>query len=313
MLAVAIVFVVAVAPAAAQAPYKAPRTPDGVPDLQGVYMTTSSVPMQRPANLGAKEFYTDEEMAQRAKEAADRAANAQPRDVGIHYDNAQFGLTSAATGTVPFNRTSMIIGPTGRIPPMIAAAVARQQAQREATRGHEFDGPETRPLAERCIYWGHEGPPMRPVGYNGMVQIHQGPGYVAIMHEMIHTVHIIPTDGRPNLDPKIRQWHGNSVGHWEGETLVVETVGFNDRPPVGNGASENVRVTERFTRTGPKTVMYQWTVTDPSTWETSWSGEFPLGQVDQKIYEYACHEGNYGMANNLSGARAAERQAAAKE
>jgi hypothetical protein len=194
---------------------------------------------------------------------------------------------------------------------MIAAAVARQQAQRAAVRGHEFDGPENRGIAERCIYWGHEGPPMRPVGYNGTVQIVQGPGYVAIMHEMIHTVHVIPTDGRPHTDSKIREWFGDSVGHWEGDTLVVDTINFNDRPPVGNGASENVHVVERFTRTGPDTIMYQWTVSDPSTWETSWSGEFPLGRMDGQMYEYACQEGNYGMANILSGARATDREAAA--
>jgi hypothetical protein len=191
--------------------------------------------------------------------------------------------------------------------------VARQQARRDVVRGHEFDGPENRGIAERCIYWGHEGPPMRPVGYNGNVQIAQGPGYVAIMHEMIHTVHVIPTDGRQSLDSKIKQWHGNSVGRWEGDTLVVETANFNDLPPVGNGASQNVRVSERFTRTGPDTIMYQFTVTDPSTWEKSWSGEFPLGRIDSPIYEYACQEGNYGMANILSGARAAEKEPAAKK
>jgi hypothetical protein len=309
LLALAVLIAVASTPAAAQSTYKAPRTPDGVPDLQGIYLTTSSVPLQRAQNLGAKEFYTEEELADRAQAAANRP----PAEVGVHYDNSQFGLTSAATGTVPFNRTSIITGPTGRVPPLIAAAVERQRTRQEATRGHQFDGPENRGIAERCIYWGHEGPPLRPVGYNGMVQIVQGPGYVALMHEMIHTVHIIPTDGRAHVDPKIRQWHGNPVGHWEGETLVVESTNFNDLPPVGNGASQNVRVVERFTRTGPDTVMYQFTVSDPSTWEQSWSGELPLGRTKGPIFEYACQEGNYGMGNILSGARAAEKEAAAKQ
>lgn len=289
--------------------YKAPRTSDGVPDLSGVYLTTSSVPLQRAANLGAKEFYTAEELAERAKAAAERP----PADVGVHYDNSQFGLTSASSGTVANNRTSIITGPTGRVPPLLAAVAARQNETRAANRGHEFDGPENRPLAERCIYWGHEGPPMRPVGYNGMVQIHQGQGYVVVMHEMIHTAHVIPTDGRSHVDAKVRGYHGNSVGHWEGETLVVETTNFNDQPPVGNGATSNVRVTERFTRTGPDTVLYQFTVVDPSAWEQSWSGEFPLGKVEGPIYEYACQEGNYGMAGNLRGARAEEARAAEKK
>jgi hypothetical protein len=301
------------------AAYKAPRTPDGTPDLSGVYSNSSDVPLERNANLGAKEFYTPEEVKKNAEAAANRArttgpgANVVGTTADIHYDTQQFGLTKNVTEAMASNRTSIITGETGRVPPMIAAATERQNAQRALTRGHEFDGPENRGIAERCIYWGNEGPPMLPVGYNSNLRIAQGPGYVAIQQEMIHDTRVIPTDGRAHVADNIRQWFGDSVGHWEGDTLVVDTTNFNDQPAVGRGASRNLHVVERFTRTGPETVLYQFTVSDPSTWEKSWSGEYPLGKIKGDVYEYACQEGNYGMANILSGARADERKAASAQ
>ncbi|MEI9814010.1 MAG: hypothetical protein WDO18_15800 [Acidobacteriota bacterium] len=305
--------------AAATAAYKAPRTPDGVPDLQGVYSNSSDVPLERNASLGAKEFYTPEELKKTAEAIANRPKATGPGAIvvgtvaDIHYDTSQFGLTKNMTDAMATNRTSILTGETGRVPAMIAAATERQNAQRAITRGHEFDGPENRGIAERCIYWGNEGPPMLPVGYNSTLQIVQGKGYVAIHQEMIHDVRVIPTDGRAHVSENIRQWFGESVGHWEGDTLVVDTTNFNDLPPVGRGASRNLHVIERFTKTGPETVLYQFTVSDPSTWEKSWSGEYPLGKIDAHVYEYACQEGNYGMANILSGARADERKAAAQK
>lgn len=303
------------APKAAGA-YKAPRTPDGVPDIQGVYSNSSAVPLERPANLGAKEFYSPEELKAQAEAAAKRAP-AAPSQVGtvadIHYDTSQFGLTRVLTDAMASNRTSIITGETGRVPAMIAAAVDRQNKQRAAVAGHQFDGPENRGIAERCIYWGNEGPPMLPVGYNATLQIVQGPGYVGIVQEMIHDTRIIPTDGREHAPENVRQFFGDSVGHWDGDTLVVETTNFNDMPAVGRGASRNLHVTEKFTRTGPETVLYQFTVSDPSTWEKSWSGEYPIGKIDGAVYEYACQEANYGMANILSGARADERKAAGQK
>jgi hypothetical protein len=315
MFALAALVALPIAPAAAQssAPYKAPRTPDGVPDLQGIYLTTSATPLERPQNLGAKEFYTDAEFPEIRQQQLARAAAGDERDPGVHYDNDQFGLTSTASGTVPFKRTSLVIGPTGRIPPTLPAASARIAAARQEQQLHQWDGPENRGIAERCIYWGFEGPPMMPGGYNGNVQIVQGPGYVALMQEMIHDVRIIPTDGRPHLDPSVKQWFGDSVGHWEGDTLVVDTTNFNDRPPLGRGTGEQLHVVEYFTRVSDDTIMYRFTVTDPTVWETSWSAEFPLGKIKGPIYEYACQEGNYGMYNILSGARQAEREAAAKK
>jgi hypothetical protein len=319
LLAITVILGAAIAPAFGQtktAAYKAPRTPDGVPDLQGVYSNSSDVPLERAANLGAKEFYTDEELAARAAAAATprpRAVNQVGTTADIHYDTSQFGLGRNVTADMVNKRTSILVGDTGRVPAMLPAAQQRQAALAADRRGHEMDGPENRGIAERCIYWGTEGPPMLNQGYNSNLQIAQGPGYVAIQQEMIHDVRIIPTDGRAHAPDSVRQWFGDSVGHWEGDTLVVDTTNFNDQPAIGRGATRNLHVVEKFTRTGPKTVLYQFTVSDPSTWEKSWSGEYPFGEIDGKIYEYACQEGNYGMANILSGARADERKAAAAQ
>ena len=150
---------------------------------------------------------------------------------------------------------------------------------------------------------------MLPVGYNSNLQIVQGEGFVAIMQEMIHDVRIIPTDGRPHLPSDVKQLMGDARGHWEGNTLVVDTTNFTSRTAF-RGSGENLHVVERFTRTDPDTVLYQFTVDDPTTWAHSWSAEVPMTKIDGPIFEYACHEGNYGMRNNLSGARAEEKQKA---
>jgi len=153
---------------------------------------------------------------------------------------------------------------------------------------------------------------MLPQGYNNNLQIVQGPGYVAILQEMIHDVRLIPTDGRPHVPRNIRLWRGDSVGRWDGDTLVVDTTNFTDKTAF-QGSSESLHVVERFTRSGPDSILYQFTVDDPSTWTRSWTAQIPWAQTPGPIYEYACHEANYGMANNLSGARAEERRAAAAQ
>jgi hypothetical protein len=224
----------------------------------------------------------------------------------------QFGLEKKQNKVASSIRTSLIVGPEGRVPPLLPEAQKRQAAKAAVNRGHEFDGPENRGMAERCIIWGAEGPPMLPVGYNSNLQIAQGEGYVAIMQEMIHDVRIIPTDGRPHAPSNIRELMGDSRGHWEGNTLVVDTTNFTDRNPF-RGSGENLHVVERFTRTDPDTVLYQFTVDDPTTWATAWSAEVPMTKIDGPIFEYACHEGNYGMPNNLTGARADEKKLAEKK
>ncbi len=304
------------APAAAQngsapaATWTAPRTPDGVPDLQGVYTNSVVTPLERPKDLGSKEFFTKEEAAAYEKKSLQTKAPTGPGTYAdVHYDMAQFGLEKDQSKVADSIRTSLIVGPTGRIPAMLPEARQRQAAKAAANKGHEFDGPENRGLAERCIIWGNEGPPMLPVGYNSNLQIVQGPGYVAILQEMIHDVRIIPTDGRAHAPANIREMMGDSVGHWEGNTLVVDTTNFTDRTAF-RGSSENLHVVEKFTRTSPDTVLYQFTVEDPHTWDQPWSAEIPMTQIQGPIFEYACHEGNYGMPNNLSGARAEEKKLA---
>ena len=332
-LAVATVFL-APAPAAAQTPsakllaakegakdgakdgtkaWTPPRTPDGKPDIQGIFSNASVVPLERPKDLGSKEFFTKEEADAYEKAAMSRHEIVAPGTYGdVHYNMQQFGLEKGQTKVAETIRTSLIVGPEGRVPPLLPAAQARAAARQAANKGHEFDGPENRGLSERCILWPNEGPPMLPEGYNSNLQIVQGEGYVAIMQETIHDVRIIPTDGRPHLPPEVHQLVGDSRGHWEGNTLVVDTTNFTNRTAF-RGSSENLHVVERFTRTDPDTVTYQFTVSDPSTWEKSWSGEVLMTKIDGPIFEYACHEGNYGMRNNLSGARAEDQKKAAQK
>lgn len=292
--------------------FEAPKTAWGEPDLQGVYLNRHDVPTERPERLGSQEFYTLEEVLERQNAALNREA--RPTEPGTsadaHYDMNQFGLDAKNSGYVPNLRTSIISGPTGRIPEPLPEAQARMAAEREAREGHTFDSAEMRGMSERCIAWNFEGPPIMPGGYNPNLDIHQGEGYVAIRYEMMGGARIIPTDGRDHIPSEIKQVYGDSVGHWEGDTLVVETTNFTSTPPLGRGTGEQLRVVERFTRTAPDMLTYQFTVTDPTVWEESWSGEYPLLLQDGVIYEYGCHEGNYGMANILRGERESELETA---
>jgi hypothetical protein len=284
-----------------------PRTPDGHPDFQGVWTNASITPLERPRDLGAKEFYTDAEAAEVRKKALVPADTGQRGGTEAHYEFTQFGL-DRTQATVAFSlRTSMIVGPEGRVPPLTPEARERNAQRAAQAKGHEFDGPESRGIQERCIVWGNEGPPMLPPGYNSYVQFVQSPGYVVIEQEMIHDARIIPLDGRPHAPPSVRRWLGDSRGRWEGDTLVVDTTNFTDKTNF-RGSRENLHVVERFTRVDENTIRYQFTVDDPTTWTTAWSAELPLAKDKGPIYEYACHEANYGMANNLKGARAKEKK-----
>jgi len=185
-------------------------------------------------------------------------------------------------------------------------------AKRDAAKGHQFDGPESRGLAERCIQVRNAGPPMIPTNYNSNYQIVQSPGFVALVSEQIHDVRIIPTTPRPHVPENIRLISGDSTGHWEGNTLVVETTNFTDRTAYEN-SGEHMKLIERFTRTGPDTLMSEFTVNDPESFTKPWTARYPMTKVNQDLFEYACHEGNYGMAGSLAGARAEEAAAAAKK
>jgi hypothetical protein len=300
---------------------------DGQPDLQGVWTNNSLTPLQRSKNLGAKEFYSEAELADIQKQQQDRLKRDYDEGEGeapanhsgvagaplenVHYDHAQFGLDWLQS-TVAWNRrTSLIVGPEGTIPPLTPEA-RKRLAEREAKeKGHEFDSAQHRPLEARCISRVSVGPPLLPTRYNSNLQIVQGRGYVAIETEEIHDARIIPLDGRPHLPKNIRQWLGDSVGHWEGNTLVIDTTNFTDLTPFAG--AQNLHVVERITRTDEDTLLYQFTVEDPGYWTKPWSGEVPIKKMTGQIYEYACHEANYGLENTLRGARVNETEAAAKK
>ena len=282
-----------------------PHTSDGRPDLQGTWSNATNTPLERPTELGTKEFYTEQEMAELSKKGflGDRGG---PQEV--HYDFSQFGMDAMQSKFAQNLRTSMIVGPEGRVPPMLPEAVKRNANLAVEAKGHEFDGPENRGLTERCLVYGNaEGPPMLPPMYNNNMEIVQEPGYVAILNEMYHDIRIIPINGRPHIPQDIRQWRGDSVGHWEGATLVVDTTNFTNQTRF-RGSSEKLHVVERFTRTGPQTILYEFTVEDPATWAKPWTAQLVMGPALGKVYEFACHEGNYGMRNNLNNARVEERR-----
>jgi len=288
-------------------------TPAGEPDLQGIYTTASVVPFERPANLNSKEFYTEAEAAENAKKVLgiDSWERLGPVNAPVHYNMLQYGLDLSQVKVAANLRTSLIIGPDGRVPPYTPEAQKRLAARAEKLKGHQFDGPENRNLQERCIVYSTEGPPMLPSAYNSNLQIIQGKGYVAIETEMIHSARIIPTDNSPHLPADIRQWLGDSRGHWEGQTLVVDTTNFTEKTAF-RGSTENLHVVERFTRVDKDTILYEFTIEDPSTWARPWSAQIPLAKIEGPLFEYACHEGNFGLADTLSGAREAEKAATEK-
>ena len=328
--------VLAIVPAAGQAPkattapavkgtWTPPRTPDGQPELQGVWTNNSVTPLQRPKQLAGKEYYTEAELAevqkaqreryalneQEGEPAANHSGVAGAPAENVHYDHAQFGLDWLQSKVAWNRRTSLIVGPEGTIPSLTPEARKRLAERAAKQKGHEFDGPENRPLGARCLARENVGPPLLPTRYNSNLQIVQGPGYVAIEAEEIHDVRIIRLDGRPHLPRNIHQWLGDSIGHWEGNTLVVDTTNFTDLTPFPG--AQNLHVIERITRADEDTILYQFTVEDPGMWTKPWSGEVPITKIQGQLYEYACHEANYGLVNTLRGARVADEEAAAKK
>lgn len=294
-----------------------PRTSFGDPDLEGYWSNRTVLPLERPKELGNKATYTEQELAGFIKrEIAAKEAEFNSED-SVHYNPDDYALGDTQAHLVHNLNTSVIVDPkNGRLPPLTPEAQARRDSNQKWRKVHQFDSAKTRDLGERCIKWANEGPPMLPLGYNASYQIMQTEGYVVILMEYIHDVRVIPLDGRPHLDSKVRTWLGDSRGHWEGDTLVVETTNFRkdlhtDFMFEFTGTSKGLHVTERFTRTGPKRIDYRFTVEDPGTWTKPWSGVSPWESTDGPIFEYACHEGNYGLPNTLSGMRAKEREAAA--
>ncbi len=305
---------------AAAKPSTPPRTPDGRPDLGGVWDFRTVTPLERPSELADKEFFTDEEAAafasQRVRESnvdLNRATTVTDRkvvngttetvDLAFAYNNFWYDRGTTVVGT---RRTSLIVDPPdGRLPALTPEAQQRQAA-RAARRARLAEGPEDRSLSERCILGFNSGPPMVPGGYNQNVQIFQTPDKVVLLNEMVHNARIVPLDGRPH--GTIRQWTGDSRGHWEGDTLVVDTTHFL-RETSFRGSSANLHLVERFTRVDVDTLLYEFTVDDPTTWTSPWTADGPMRKTDAPLFEYACHEGNYGMTGTLSGARAIEKAA----
>ena len=301
-----------------------PRTADGQPDLQGIWANNSATPMQRPEQLAGKTVLSDEELAELTQRVSEFRESEQAGDllgdrlIQQALGNPEFNDFDVITGNYNAfwlvernldNRTSLIVDPpNGRIPALTADAEAQASARRAYRREHPSDGPEDRSLGDRCL---HFAAPRLSAGYNSYFQILQTPDHVAIVQEMGHISRVIPLDGRPHVDDGVRLWTGDSRGHWEGDTLVVETTNYSSETRY-NGASEELRLVERFTRVGPDTVQHEVTLTDPSMWTQPWTVMLLLKSTEDPIFEYACHEGNYAMPGILGGARLEEKMAQAR-
>src|SRR6202047_2836207 len=299
-----------------------PRMADGKPDLQGTYTFATITPLQRPPALAGKDVLSTEEAAGFEASENDRLnrdlfdpEKGQPSagypgraDGGVlSYNDFWYERGSQLTAD---RRTSLIIDPPdGRIP-FSAATRAKMAARAARTNAGVFDDPEDLSLVDQCILGFNSGPPMISGTYNNNLQIAQSPGYVAIFNEMVHNARIIPTDGSPH--GTLPQWTGDSRGRWEGDTLVVDTINFRRWTRL-LGSTAGTHLVERFTRVDPQTIRYEFTVTDPAAYTRPWTVVMPLRAVDEILFEYACHEGNYGLRGILSGVRAKERKEAAKQ
>lgn len=324
-----------------------PRTASGHPDLSGMYDIATLTPLTRPAGLGDRLSLTEAEAKALAKATADlMAKTSQASDPNrpappAGGDGSQgpagnvggYNTVWVDTGTGAFKidgqyRTSIVIDPVnGRLPPMTAEARAKGAERAKYNRPNRgdafwitenitpgpYDDPELRPTAERCLlaFGASAGPPALPVMYNNLKQIVQTKDHVMILNEMVHDARVIRLNSK-HEPPEIRRWLGDSIGHWEGDTLVVDTTNFNDQPALGS-ADRNLHVIERFTRIDAKTLRYKFTVEDPTVWTKPWTGEMVWPATDARIYEYACHEGNYSFAGILRGARRLEAEALAKK
>jgi len=298
-----------------------PRTPDGKPDLQGVWANNNATPLERPKELAGRATLTDDELAAMKKKAhelfggkGDAAfgdtvfltvlANVQGTKAGFKSTDGETGDYSSVW-TVERdweNRTSLITDPPdGRMPAMTPDAQKRRQTAQAALQ-HPAGGPEDRSLAERCITYGS---PQLTAGYQSYYQLVQTPTAVAITTEMIHDVRIIPLDGRPHAPGAVQQWMGDSRGHWEGDTLVIDTTNYKPRAFM-SVSSDKLHVIERFSRSGPETLKYEITIDDPGAWIKPWSLMIPLRHSSKPVLEYACQEGNEGLVGILAGARAEE-------
>ena len=280
--------------ALALAPARTPR------DFSGVWNYATMTPLERPREFADRETLTPDEAARYERQTIERQASTNNTAGPDWWDPGTRHLTN--------RRTSLIVDPpNGRLPALTPAAQARAAERAQARRPRNLpDGPEDLALNERCLSWAVAGPPMLPGVYNNNVQFVITKDAVVIANEMIHDARIVPTDGRPH--GAIRRWMGDSRGRWDGDTLVVDTTGFLPQVSV-RGSDENLHLVERFTRTDADTIEYQITIDDPTVWTSAWTARFPMHRSDDRIYEYACHEGNFRSVQGiLLGARAQERE-----
>jgi hypothetical protein len=302
-----------------------PQTRWGHPDLQGVWDFSSNTPLERPPELRDKAELTDEEMAQRLQEVVDQRAR-QDSSAAREGDPGTYNRFWTDDPRVTRQTSLLIDPPDGRMPAYTPVAEKWYAQLAAARQGVDLDAPTPggfvddlgpRGLFVRCIVGFNAGPPIKPQSYNQNVQIFQGPDHVALLHEMVHNVRVIWLDGRPNVSSRITQQNGDSRGHWDGDALVVETTNFGehvyDPAIVGGGMRANIngtfRLIERFTRTAPDTLVYEFTVNDPTWYTAPFTVKIPMRNNPHPLYEFGCHEGNYGLTNILEGARRLEAEA----
>jgi hypothetical protein len=312
-------------------PYSPPRTPEGHPDLQGMWDVSTITPVERPQGLPA--VLTADQARQQENQESNRVANAArpsnpdrsapPAGANVGtYNNFWIDRGSEVIVVNGERRSSLIVDPAdGRVPALTDEAQRRNAGRRgtaqrptsdaiESAPAGEYDGPELRPLAERCLigFGSTSGPPTLPnYGYNNLKQIVQTKDYVMILNEMVHDVRIIRLNRTAHQPAAIRNWFGDSIGRWEDDSLVVETTNLTDKTRF-RGSSEAMRVVERFTRVAPDTILYRFTIDDPATWVKPWTGEYPWVASNSTLYEYACHESNYALEGILRGARLLENE-----
>ena len=305
-------FVVLVAWPALTMAQDVPQTVWGAPDLQGVWDFRTITPLERPENIGDKAFLTQEEAAQREQGAVDRATRLWDREARRTEAGGNVGgynnfWMDQGTNVIGTRRTSLIIDPpNGRLPEVTETGRARAAANRGSFSSDLPASYTDLSNSDRCLMGFNAGPPITPAAYNQNVQLFQTPDHLVMLTEMVHTVRVIPLDGTPPLVEGLRQLSGDSRGHWEGKTLVVETANFEARRD-WRGSTEGMRLVERFTRVDADTLEYEFTVTDPETWDAPWTVNLPMRRNELQMFEYACHEGNYSMEAMLGGARADER------
>jgi len=283
--------------------FKAPKTSWGEPDLRGYYLNLSYTPLERPKELGDKALYTPDEALAAFKKAVEEDAEVDPRTV--HYDWKEYGMDAWQSPIRPNLHTSLIVDPPdGRIPQMTPEGRRRAAA---AGRGNYVNN---RGLYERCVT-GNQGPPRLPGNHDAESQIQQTPGFVILIMQSNSDVRIVPTDGRPHLPKSVTKWLGDSVGHWEGNTLVIDTTNF-DPGREWRGSTSGMHLIERLTITDPKTLKYEFTVEDATTWTRPWTAENVWPRIEPGIYEFACHEQNYGLINVVKGAQIRAREAGSR-